>query len=129
MRYLPWLPGVGSGPSTQATFVGGSFFEITKRAVVEWHKFCRREYPISVSLCHKLPFLFCSPDRNFLQFTTLSCTLLLIFLILVCFAFFFSFPFLLSGNPCRLFSCFAPSTYQNSIAGFVTFVDGAKFVF
>jgi hypothetical protein len=48
---------------------------------------------------------------------------LLIFLILVCFGCFFCFPFLFSGNSCRLFSCFAPSTYQNSIVGFVTFVD------
>ncbi len=37
--------------------------------------------------------------------------------------------FLFSGNPCRLFSCFAPSTYQNSIAGFVTFVDGQSLSF
>jgi hypothetical protein len=33
--------------------------------------------------------LFCSSDRNFFQFTTLSCTLLFIFLILVCFGCFF----------------------------------------
>lgn len=97
MRYLPWLPGVGSGPSTRATFVGGSFFEITKRAVVEWDKFCRREFPISICICHKLPFLFCSPDQNFLQITTLSCTLLLIFLILVCFGCFFCFAFFFSS--------------------------------
>jgi hypothetical protein len=82
-----------------------------------------------ICLCHKLPFLFCASDRNFLQFTSLSCTVLLIFKILVCFGCFFSFPFLFSGNSCRLFSCFAPSTYQNSVAGFVTFVDGRSLSF
>jgi hypothetical protein len=44
------------------------------------------------------------------------------------FSFLFLF-FLFSGNPCQLFSCFAPSTYQNSIAGFVTFVDGRSLSF
>jgi hypothetical protein len=55
--------------------------------------------------------------------------LLLNFFILVCFGCFFCFPFLFSGHPCLLFSCFAPSTYQNSIAGFVTFVDGRSLSF